>query len=764
MQKLSFNIKLFIFIIVLTACNSTRFVPENSFLLNKVKVKTDNKNINQEDIESYIKQKPNKKILYLFKFHLYVYNIMHKGKQRPWKSKIGNVVGEEPVIYDIDKTIKSCNQISTYLKNKGYYYSVVKDSIKTHKKKLSVFYTIKTKKPYKIHNITYKIEDPKILKIIYRDTLNSLVKKGNLFDIDVLQNERIRMTDKLKGNGYFYFIKENIEFSADTSIGNYNTDIEIIINNQQTENNVKEYYKQYVIDSVFFYTDFDLKNALQEKENYFRKFDTIQQNGYFFMSANELKIKPKVLLRANYIYNKTYYDIKDVERTYRNLTSLKCFKLVNIKFSESSRPNYLNTYIELSPFNKQSYKLDAEGTNSSGNLGVAGNISYQNKNIFGGAQIFDFKIRGAIERQTAVIRENEQQIQQYLPFNTMEFGSEAKLYFHTFLVPFTMEQFVKRRNPKTTISASYNYQQRPDYTRTISNTSFGYVWQGNKNLKHFFNPIEINYVNLPYISTKFKNSINGTLLENSYTNHIVTVSSYGFIFNDANFTKRHDNIYIRGLFESSGNLLTLYNNLHNSKTTDGSYTFFKTIYAQFVKAECDLRFYHKISKSSNMAYRAFGGVGIPYGNLKVLPFEKRYFAGGASSIRAWPVRSLGPGNYYDSLNNATADIKIEANFEYRFKLFWVIEGALFVDAGNIWDLHKTAERPQAEFNSKNFYNGIAIGYGAGMRLDFSFFIFRIDFGIKGRDPSQAIGERWLQWHRKILPSDYSFNLGIGYPF
>ena len=759
--------------IVVFSCRPTRFVAENEYLLNKVKVKCDNKNIDLEQAETYIKQKPNKRILVFFRFHLAVYNLTHIGKTRKWKTKMGNIVGEEPVIFDQVKTNKSGIQIISYLRNKGYYYSVLKDSLTIKRKKIEVNYIISTGKPYVINNVSYQIEDEKIKGFVLPDTNSTLLKNGVFFDSDIVQNERIRITEKLKSNGYYYFNKEYIVFDVDTSLGNYKVNLNVVIQNidKQLDNGlaVKENHRQYLIDTVFYFTDFNPKLALQEREKYYSTLDTIEKNGYYFVSQNGIKIKQRVLIRACYLLHGVYYDTRDADRTYRNLTSLKTFRLVNIQFAQSSRPNYLNSYIELTPLSIQSYKLEAEGTNSSGNLGIAGNILYQNRNIFRGAQQWDVKVRGAIERQSSVIRENDQQIQEYIPFNTIEIGGESKLYFSTFLMPFNLEEFIKRRNPKTSISIAYNYQQRPDYTRTISNISFGYVWQGNKNLKHFFNPVEINYVNLPYISWRFRNSINGTFLENSYTNHMVTVTSYGLLFNDANFGKHHDNVYLRGQIEFAGNILSAYNDLNQSKIVDGSYQLLNTRYAQFIKAETDFRYFHIVTKGTKMAYRIFAGIGIPYGNMKVLPFEKRYFSGGASSIRAWTVRSLGPGSYRDTLliPNQTSDIKLEANLEYRFKLFWVIEGALFVDAGNIWDLRKTDGREGAAFSGKNFYNDIAIGYGFGLRLDFSFFVFRIDMGIKGRDPSQSVGQRWVQWHKNSLPSNYSFNafnLGIGYPF
>ena len=736
-----------------------------------MKVKCDNKKINLEEAESYVKQKPNKHILMFFRFHLMVYNIAHLGKERKWKTKLGNIVGEEPVIFDQAKADKSCKQITSYLKNKGYYNAHVIDSIQLKRKRANITYTIKSGTPYRINKIAYNIEDSRLYNIIVQDSASTLLKQGNLFDADVLQNERARIAEKLKTNGYFKFVKEFVFFDADTAIGDSKVDITTIIKNNENQLSdgriVSEKHRQFTLDTIFFYTNYDPKLAIQEREKYFDLLDTTDINGYKFIYKDNIYIRPRVLMRSCFLNSGNIYNQNDVDRTYRNLSSLKTFRLVNIQFIESGKKNSLNGYLQLTPLSRQSYKLEAEGTNSSGNLGIAGNVIYQNRNLFGGAQIFDIKIRGAIERQSAIMRENQDQIQEYIPFNTVEIGGESKLSFPTFLMPFSSERFIKKHNPKTNLTLAYNFQQRPDYTRTISNITFGYSWDGNKNLKHYFNPAEINYVNLPFITRKFQNSINGTFLENSYTNHLVGVTSYGFLFNDPNIGKHHDVVYVRGQIETAGNLLSGINDMLHSETVDGSYQILNTKYAQFIKAEMDFRYYHFITKGIKLAYRTFGGIGVPYGNLNVLPFEKRYFCGGASSVRAWAVRNLGPGSFSDSLitiPNQTADIKLEANLEYRFKLFWVLEGALFVDAGNIWDLRKTPERPGAEFRWDKFYNDIAIGYGLGIRLDFSFFIFRLDWGLKGRDPSQPVGHRWLQWYKKMTSYDYAFNVGIGYPF
>jgi outer membrane protein assembly factor BamA len=277
-------------------------------------------------------------------------------------------------------------------------------------------------------------------------------------------------------------------------------------------------------------------------------------------------------------------------------------------------------------------------------------------------------------------------------------------------------------------------------------------------------------VNLPFITRRFSRSIRGTFLENSYTNHTVGVTSYSFIFQDPTLNKKRDIVYLRGTAESAGSLLTGINELRKADKVDGYYQLLGTQYAQFIKAELEFRYLRKLTQGTKVAYRIFSGFGYPYGNTDVLPFEKRYFCGGANSVRAWAVRSLGPGSFNDSASgvfNQTADIKLEANLEYRFRMFWLLEGALFVDAGNIWDIRSQTERPGASFNPALFYNDIAVGYGIGLRFDFTFFVFRVDWGLKGRDPSQPTGSKWVMWHKNQLPADYSFhafNIGIGYPF
>ncbi len=760
----------FICCLLLTACKTTRFVPDNEFLLKKNKVVCENKQIDMAAVNAYIHPKTNRKIFGFIPFHLYVYNYSNMGKERKWKKKFGSTVGEAPVLFNQQDVDRSISQLKLYLKSKGYYQSQVTDSIAFYKKKAIVTYYINTKKPYRIDTVIYISKDVSLLSNI--GIKNSLLVKGELLDEDVLQNERIRISEKLKTQGYYYFTKDFIQYEIDTTLGNYKTAITCrLLNNFKTveTSTIEEFHKKYNIDSVFIFYNFNPKLALQNKHEYFKTFDTIPYKNIFLIGDIKSPYSYSLLYRSCFVLPGNLYDVRDAQATYNKYVSLNNFRLVNVQYVDTKESQKLNGLIQLTPLSRQSYQVEVEGTNSSGNLGIAGNLIYQNVNLFGGAQIFNTTLHGSIERQTAIVQENDQQIQTYLPFNTFESGIETKMKIPSLIFPFISEKFIKKNNPSTNISASFNYQQRPDYTRTITSINFGYEWNGNKNLKHFINPIELNYVKIPFISWRFKNVIRGTFFEDSYLSHTETVSSYGFKYYYPKAGKeKQDAIMVNGKFEACGNLLYLLNKQWGTLSSDSNYQLLGVPFSQFLRAEIDFRYYKYFTKSTKLVYRTYGGIGVPYGNTDVLPFNKRYFEGGASGIRAWSVRSLGPGSYRETSDNhifnQTADIKLEGNLEYRFKLFWVIEPALFIDAGNIWDIYQRASQQQGVFKVNKFYKDIAIGYGLGLRLNFDFFVVRADFAVKGRDPSENNNNQWLFVQRKFQRDDYTISIGIGYPF
>ncbi len=766
--------KLLFIIILFYSCKATRFVPENEYLLKKNTILIDQKKISKTELETYIQPKPNKKILWIIPFHLYVYNLSKLGKERAWKKKIETIVGEPPVLVNDYLIRRSKQQVSIFLKTKGYYYAQISDSIKKFKnKKAEIIYTIKCGKPYYIDQIIWNVPDTTIGKYLKEAIGQSLIKRNTILDEDILQQERIRITEYLKNKGFYYFTKDYIQYEIDTLLGNFKVQVTgKIIQQHILQNNgiiIEEPHKIYRIDSVFVFYNYNAKQAIQNKQEYLALLDTIRYKNIYLIGTGRSLYRHSLLHRMNFIQPDNIYSQQDAQVTYDKFMSLQNFKLVNIQFAESGTSEKLNAYIQLSPLPRQSYQIEAEGTNSSGNLGIAGNILYTNRNVFGSAQNLFIGINGSIERQTAVVQQNNEQIQEYLPFNTIESGANVRLRFPTFVFPYVSEKFIKYKNPITQIQAVYNFQQRPDYTRNVTTLTFGYEWMVNKNLKHFVNPIEVNFVRIPFISWRFRRIIRGTFLESSYENHMETITSYGLIYsNNKVGRKKINSVFLRCKFETSGNLLYSIFKHWGDTNENGIYQLFQVPFSQFARAEADYRYYHFVNKNSKLVYRFFGGAGYPYGNSTVLPFNKRYFSGGASSIRAWTVRSLGPGSLADTTQgnvfNQTGDIKLEGNLEYRFKLFWVVEPALFIDAGNIWNIRKKGVDNLGYFHWNRFITDIAVGYGLGLRFNFGFFVFRTDFAFKGRDPSESYGNQWLFIQRKLRNDDFSFNIGIGYPF
>jgi outer membrane protein assembly factor BamA len=662
-----------------------------------------------------------------------------------------------------------------------YFTATVKDSIVIKKnKEVNVYYLINTEEPYKIRSINYTIGDPRIKDIVMGETENSLLKLENNYDADILQKERDRVTAILRNRGYFYFSKEYIYCKVDSSLNNRHVDLFFGIKPRQeiqvpgTDSVITDYHHIYTINNVFIQTDYNPK-AIDTSGI---APDTLLYNNYYFLySGHKLKFKPDILVQTIFIRKGDLYEVSDYEVSHKRLAELGIFKFINIRFEENKpdslsldRKYLLDCYIQLTPSAKQSFSIETEGTHNVGNLGVAGNFVYRNKNTFKGIEALELKLKGALEAQKTFIKaaDNSGDIKLFL-FNTYEIGPEANLSFPKFLLPFRINNLSKNFNPKTIIKTTYNYQQRPGfYNHSIANLSFGYSWKESRAKSHYFYPFENNLVKIDLdsiYSAGLNNSKKISLL-NSYKSHLTTSSRYTFIYNNQETTKNKNFIFFRGNLEFAGNLIRRLNKSFKSPDDiDGSYQIFGIKYAQYFRPDVDLRYYDILKRKTSVVYRIAAGFGLPYGNSKIMPYEKSFFSGGSNGIRAWRARTLGPGSYKDTSLikvEQTGDIKLEANIEYRFGIIKIIEGAVFIDAGNIWLLNTDPTRPKARFENKKFLGEFAIGAGMGTRLNFSFFIFRIDAAIPVKDPSKPSGSRWVLDDASL--KKINFNLGIGYPF
>lgn len=762
-----------IIIVLLTvmSCNPAKYVQEGETLLNENHIIVNTEDVKKSDLLPYIKQQPNKKI-FGTRFHLGLYNLSNIDKYK-WPHTWLREIGEEPVVFDPYSTIKSKDQIKSYVASKGYFDGQVMDTVVTNNRRSDVSYEVVLLPAYTIHNIYYEIADSNIQKLCYFDSMNCLIERGKPYDVEVLQAERSRFERFVKDHGFYEFSGDHISFRVDSSIGNRQVDVHYGVKNYSkidTLNRISKVpHSIFRIKNIYIYPDFVPRVALEEGEAYLNRLDTINYNGFYFITSNEKpSIKYDLILQSLYIKPGSTYNVTNTEQSQAHLLTLKVFRLVNINYIVSNEPEVLedatldlDCNIQLTLLSQQSYKVELEGTNSSGNLGGALNLIYQHKNIFHGAELFSMKLKGGYE---AFPQSNSNL------GSTQEYGIETSLRLPRFLLPFLdMENFIKKYNPSTTILAAYNYQSMPFYTRTMANATFGYNWKAGSYQEHIVNPLQINVVKLLSIDSVFAARIDSSsYLAYSYKDVMIFGGNYSYIYSNQKIKKSRDYWFLRINAEASGNILAMIQKLSGADKTDGAYNILGQPFAQYVRTDFDLRYNYTFNDASSIVYRGFLGVGIPYGNSIALPFEKQYFGGGANGIRAWQVRTLGPGSYNPGASNflnQTADIMIEANAEYRFKLFWILEGALFLDAGNIWTYNYDSSRPGSQFTFNKFYKDIAIGTGTGFRFDFNFVIARVDMGMKLRDPSLIDGSKWIIMNRPYnFTDDFAIVLGIGYPF
>ena len=759
-------------VVSLNACSPVKYVPGNKYLLNKCEIKIDSRKVSKDDILNHVRQKPNMKIFGLFRFHLGLYNIsgkdVSKGVNRWLRS-----IGEEPVIYDPFLAKRSTTQLKSYLNSIGYYDAVVADTVVNNgRKRLKQIYNIKLGSPYLVDKLSYfdfdSNKDPHaeiVENLIKQDSVNSLIKKNKNINVEVMGEERTRIARMLKNKGYFNFSDRYIQYYADSSYNHKRVSLYTSLHKDLKKKS--DVFEKYKIRNITIKLESYSKDRVAASTLYN---DTLLYKDKIVLSNGKPYLRPKVLNSA-IVFNKyENYSIDKVEKTYSNLQALRQFKFINIKFKEVDlialdTSMFVDCTIELRPLVKQSYSIAVEGTNSSGNIGVGGKASYNHRNLLGGAEDFSLSFLGALEKEKVSDTES---------YNNVEYGVEAKLVSPQFLLPFVARTgFRKKYAPRTAVSVGFNYQNTYYFQRKIVNSSFGYTWRKSKLLNYNFNLLNVDYIEMKNVNQSFLDGLKNDFIKNSYRSHMVVSSSFGFVYSDKQ--DRAGSNYFRVFIESAGNLANVIAELGGLETitenVDGEKDKYKEFwgirYAQYLKTDLEYIFKYKFSDVSSIASRFFIGAAYPYGNMKILPYEKMYFGGGANGIRAWQVRTLGPGSFVkdDIFANTVSDMKIEANVEYRFKLIGGLEGAMFVDAGNIWSINTLEDREGADFKIDRFYKEIAVGTGVGLRYDFNFSIIRCDLGIKVIDPAQPEGSRYVfmkNGYNKF--NDFTLNIGIAYPF
>lgn len=778
-------IQIVLLLFLLASCSTTKFVNEGDYLLDKVKFETEGESNRNLDYYSYLRQQPNFKAFGLMKWQLYVYNWSGRN-DRKWINKQLRRIGEAPVVLDTMLVDQSVDELTKYLINKGYLNAEVTSSIDSSRhKKAVVTYHIKTHDPYLISNYVMSLDDERIDSIARPtvpkrnwltspfqsslDQYTAVVREGNLFDRDQLEKERQRITALLRRQGYYAFNRDYLVYEADTTAKKNNVELEMFLRPYRkidSDGNVEEgKHKQYYIKDVYIINDFD---AIQQRgEDVFAQYkDTLNYKGLNFLyGANGQIIRRSVLHNSTHITPGKLYNERDVEMTYSSFSTLRALRNVNIRFDEVEENDTLklNSYILTSPAKIQGFGTDLEGTNSNGDFGFAASVNYQHRNLFKGSEVFSAKIRGAFE---SLAGQKGSAGSDYY----MEIGGETSLLFPRFVFPFISSDLRRKLRATTQLNISYNRQRRPEYRRDIFSGGWSYIWQDRSNTqaRHTFKLIDVDYVSLPKIDSTFLNLLPETTASYYYKDQFILGIGYNYAFNNYSPQNRLRNTHsLRFSVELAGNLLYgLSNLLGASPNEDNEYELFGIPYQQFVKTDIDISKGLVLDNRNKIAFHIGAGLGVPYTNSSRLPFERRYFAGGANSLRGWSVRDLGPGSMSkDSSSFVTqvGDIRLEANLEYRTKLFWKFELAAYIDAGNIWTIRPYKDQKDGNFDFSRFYKEIAFSYGLGLRLDFDFFLLRFDTGLKAYDPQRKGSKKWAISNPNFS-DDFAWHFAVGYPF
>ncbi len=754
-----------------TACSATKYVPEGEYLLDNVRIKSDNKTFKETELKTFLRQTPNPKMFDLISFNLGIYNLSGENEGL-WINRFLRKIGNPPVIYDSLLTVRSENELQRFFKNKGYENAIVASDVRLKNKKARITYNIVSNTPYTINKLEYRINDSIISKIVQKDSANSLIKRGNLFDVDVLESERLRITRLLRNNGYYFFNKEYIRFLADSTQKLNQIDLVMRIRKMERtgERNtvVRMPHPVYTINSITYILVNDVLdiNGFNNQSN---PKDTLMVQDKRFI-YNNLFLNPEILSDNTFIKIGEPYSERDTEKTYRRINSLHVSQFLRIDFNEVSLENdsirRLDCVILLTPSKNQTFSIEAEGTNSEGDFGVAGKFGYAHRNLFKGGERFGLQLRASNEAIGS--------IRNILTYSAWEIGGETSLRFPRLMFPFIDKDFQRNSNATSEFNINYSYQTRPDFARTIAGVGLKYRWDSelHKNLFHTLDALDLSYVYLPpySISDEFRNKYlnSSSLLKYSYEDHLILRSAYTFSFTSRLLQQRRNGYVLKAGVETAGNSLYGIASLLNTPQQDGSYVIGNIKFSQYIKLDGEYSYTHFLDNSNRLVYHVALGVGIPYGNSSILPFEKRYYGGGANSVRGWNVRTLGPGSYNNSgqvdYMSQSGDIRADFNIEYRTKLFWVLELGAFVDAGNVWTLLQYGEQIGGRFEFENFYREIALGYGVGLRMDFSYFLLRLDWGIKAYDPSKTQNDAWRFSNNWNIIKDTALHFAVGYPF
>ena len=754
--------------LILNACNITKQLRESQQLLyngSTIKVTGEVRNDVINPIGDNLKQKPNKKFLGVTKLKMRMYYFGSKRGDTKLGAYMRDKYGEPPVILDTAFIESSAKGMQGYLRSVGFYYPDVTYKVKARRQRAKVHYQVNTGKVYHIASYQINCADRFLYDIIKGNEKDALILAGYRLRQDLLVDEQKRIVTLLRNNGYFTFSSEFVTFDIDTALNNWNVNIAINVLNKSLYEVHKVHYNKNVYVNIE--PNYDIST--------FKNNDTIKAPSFYYIS-NRYKLNSRVLEQNMFLKEGNVFNQQVLNATYNRLGDLSVFRYINIspKLYSINDSQYVDYYVKLSPNIKYDYIVEPQAiysdqnntfTNqsSSGNYGVAAILQFNNRNTFKNAELFKLTYRSSFEAQGKVNGARW--------FNATEQSLTASLTIPRMLLFPKLDKNYRFNNTRTILTTSGIYELNTNFERRVFTT--GIIYQLNKKfISYYITPFEVSYTRNTVNSDTLQALINRDIyLLNMFSNNLILGGRIGFTYSNKAKNKGNHFVFLRwDVLEVSGNTATAINKIFDRPLNEtNTYDIFGVNYSQFVKTAIDFRYNTKHDDNNATVFRVFAGVGLPYGNSpKFLPFERRFWVGGANSIRAWLPRSLGPGGYYQPGQiDFSGDIKLEFNAEYRFNMYnkW-FEGAVFVDAGNVWMAKKDENRPLANFDFGRFTNELGIGTGFGTRLNFEIILVRLDFAIPLHDPSFNSGSRWVinNFNQDWLFNNLNFNFGIGYPF
>ena len=760
-----------LFIILLTSgCSNTKYLPtgEDLYVGSSIKVESKDpikgKGTIKTELSKLARPKPNERILWM-RAKLWIYNFSGPAPKKGLKKWLKKNWGEPPVLLSDEHPKDNADLMINRINSLGYFDSNVKYKITTSKRKATIEYTAFVSKPYIISKITFPEMQDELSTRIKITEEKSLLKVGDQYNLDRIKTERSRIDFELKNTGYYFFSPDYLLFKADSNAVDKTISLELTVKTDAPNKATIAY----VMDDIYILPSY----SLGQDSTRLTKTDTIEFNGYHYINTDSA-FHPSAILRSVFLKKGDAYSRRSHNLTISRLMGMGVFKFASIKFTDTiiSNQGRLDAWINLTQLQKKSLQVQIQTVTKSNNFtGPALTLSYRNRNLSKGAELFIFNIDGSFETQLTGAKKG---------LNSFEVGANTQLFVPKFVTPFRIRNESSQFVPKTKFDMGFRILHRVEYFDMNSiNFSYGYTWKETAQKEYQFDPVSINFAKLMKTTDQFEKLLQeNTFLRKSFEQQFTLGSRSSFTYNSVVGVEKSSQWYFNATLDLSGNVAYLIQSAidQNKSAEKVPYQILGYEYSQYSKIATDTRYYLTLDKDNKIATRLIAGVGIPYGNSNAMPYIKQFFSGGSNSIRAFLPRTVGPGSYQrpDTASNRVfldqaGDIKLEANFEYRFTIISVLKGALFLDAGNVWLIKKNAELPGGEFRPTQFQKEIAVGTGVGLRVDVSFFVLRLDLGIPLRKPYLPENEKWVGdniqfgsrgWRKDNLV----LNIAIGYPF